>query len=563
MDYSSQIRALLRSVHRPHVLERNALGLRLKEALSAPTAAAAFATVVQQAFAEAGEAYRLHQQVLDQFDLRGRVRRKQAAADLGISPRQFFYLHAQAIAIVERHLSYVLQRRDAVSAAAPLVEIVLDCDPARGLDVLRESGLPAAPDITVKQLCAALLASNVESGTVIVPAGLRGTDAAVAHALRALSLELRGRRSEAMTSLEEAQRLRLDHFGQPHRLAEVAIHTVHVAMARHEGDAGALARFARSDRWNQLSAVEAALANGDTARATDLVHAAHDEGGGVSAFRFTATLCLRQAQIHLLSGENALAAQNAHALRVVARPHADLESMAAIVHARACIAMGSPLAPRREIPHGLWYELYDRALRARCMGDEELASSVFVRAACCGYFGIAAHASATLALLQRDVHRALDAWLLWLRGRHFDQGFDMMPEDVGRRLLLTEPARSYVHELAKEECAQWPLLPFLESSPARDVFWGGLLDASVNAARADSLAGIMTALLSRPVSIPRAVNGNGPSPRRLAGLIAILLPHGERQSFVDTFVAIVNFCNGRARRRRDQLRGRIALELSG
>jgi hypothetical protein len=237
--------------------------------------------------------------------------------------------------------------------------------------------------------------------------------------------------------------------------------------------------------------------------------------------------------------------------------------MAHIVHARACIAVGTPLAPPMRPAHGLWYDLYRRALIARSLGDEELASEVFVRAACAGYCGVAAHAAGTLAYLQNDLHRALDAWLLWLRGRHFDQGFDMMPERLGRALLATAPARSLIHDLAQFECAQWPLLTFLEAPPARDVFWGALLDASINGARSDALSPIMNALLARPVAIDRPANGNTSSTRKLANLISILLPYADRVHFVETFIGIANHCNARARRRRDQLRSRIALQLSG
>jgi hypothetical protein len=231
---------------------------------------------------------------------------------------------------------------------------------------------------------------------------------------------------------------------------------------------------------------------------------------------------------------------------------------------RACVAMGSPLPVRERAAHGVWYELYDSALRARSIGDEQLASGVFVRAACAGYSGVAAHAAATLALMQNDLHRALDAWLLWLRARHFEQGFDMIPEDIGARLLSTEPARRFIHDLAQSECAQWPLMPFLETAPANDVFWSALLEASSKGARADALGGVMTALLGRAIPVDGAAsNGNGPSPRPFARLIAILLPFDRRETFVETFTSIVNYCNARARRRRDRIRGRLALQLSG
>ncbi len=563
MISTAHIRTLLRCLRRPHDLERNALALRLKHALGAPSARAAFAQLCEQAFAHAGDAYRLHHELLRRFDIDRRVPRSRAAAELGVSARRFFYLHAEAIEVVERYANEILKRTDEDGPASSLVDLLLDCDPARTAGILQAGGAAESPEASLKQLHAAVLASSVDCAPPRIPQNLWGPDAAVAAALHCVWLELHGRREEAVARAIDAEKMRFDYFGQPDRDAGAALVTARMTMARHDGDAQALARYAKDDRWSKLPAIEAALANGDLERAKHLTDLAGADTG-TRHFRFTATLCLRRTQIQLLSGELRPAAENARLLALMANPHRDIADTASLVYARACIALGWPLAWRDRPPHGIWYELYDRALLARSLGDEQLACNTLVRATCHGYLGVSAHAAATMALLNNDMDQARDAWLIWLQRRHFEQGFDMMPQPVGRAFLVTEAARRCIHDLAQAECTQWPILSFLTTSELSDAFWKRLLDVALHDARAEAMTGILAALLAATNMIEGTLaNRNGPSPRNLARLISVLLPFEERERFIKSFTSIVNYSNARARRRRDQLRGRLALKLSG
>lgn len=563
MDYSTQLRSVLRAARAGDQLERHPLGLRLRDASNAPSVRAALLAIGERAFCELGERYALHRDVLLEFTIRQNLSREDAAKRSGISLRRFFYVYAQSLGILQREVQRLLEA-DERTDATRLVESLFENDPQRARGIVTSLPHVERARFVMQELHAAVITSSSDEPAPSIPDEVLGTARATAGAVCAWALELRGRREEALRELQRAENVRYDHLGRIDLHAQTALVHARTAIARHNGDASALAAIAANARSDDTAALEAALAAGDLIRARGAVERARSASVEWPAVRATASIALNDARIELLSGNWEEAQTRAALLADLAHPHGDIRDMARIVCARAAALQRRRIDDQPARWHGEWYRLYYAAILARSRREAAEAEAVFTLSLARGYLGTAAHASATIAWLRDDLAGAGDAWRLWVRGRHFDQGFDVMPLQLGTALLHEPAMRALIAILANAECADWPVHPLICDESAADRFWHTVLHAASGASSMRTIepmiAGLIAATAS-PSANTMADAGSG-SARRLAKCISLAIPYEKRHEFIRRFTEAIATCNARALRSFRQTRARIVLKAA-
>jgi hypothetical protein len=91
----ADLRRLLRLLRRPHLLEREPLALRVRQALGTTTCRDALLSLVDRTFGTIEDTRRLRE-IIVRCDIEGQKAR-QAAAGMHVSLRQFFRYRAEAI----------------------------------------------------------------------------------------------------------------------------------------------------------------------------------------------------------------------------------------------------------------------------------------------------------------------------------------------------------------------------------------------------------------------------------------------------------------------------------
>lgn len=576
MNYPALVRRLLRAVHRPHELERDVFGLSLMRASAASSVRAALHDAVAAAF-PAGGAWSVHRTILQRYDLEQRVPRFRAAAELGLSPRRFYYLHAEAVEILARHVAQIMHGRDPAMPFEHLTDLLLESDPARAAALMNGEAAQNGAEAALKSLYARIVSNSYRSRPARVSDTFKGTDAAVAAALRALRCEQRARRTEALRELALAQELRCDHLGNPSHLAQLAILNVRAVMAAHDGDAARLCAAARAahgypaemphgfEDWRTLLAIEAALALGDAEHALELAGTALPASVERGAYRLACLLGLCEARALFAKGDLDAASRAARSVALCARSHTDIASAASLLRARLALALEAPLPSSSTPAYSVWDDLYARALQARSAGAGSEAEAVEREAAHLGYTSVAAHAGASAAGARGDVPGIVAAWRQWLRGRDMLHGIDaftVLPE----RTIFADPSMAAAaHELACSDCPEWPILRFVNARHAGGRFWNALLNAALDGLQPEAIAGNVTALLSTrlPASImPPSANG-APAAKQFSAELSLLLHFENRPAFCRTLTALLGYCNARARRAIERERARSVLQLSG
>ena len=574
MNYPALVRRLLRAVHRPHELERDVFGLALKRASGEPSVRAALQSAVAQAFPD-GDVWSVHRTILQRFDLEQRVPRYRAAVEMGLSPRRFYYLHAEAVDLLARRVEQIMHGRDPEMPFEQLADLLLESDPARAGALL--NGDAANAQAALKSLYARIVSNSYRSKMPPAHYAFKGTDAALAASLRALQLEQRGRRGDALRELEIAHECRCDHLGNPSHPAQLAILNVRALMSSHDGNAAALCGVARAahaypaelphgfEDWRTLLAIEAALALGEAEHALETLDAALPAAVERGAYRTACLLALCEARALFAKGDLDAASRAARSVALCARSHADIASAAFLLRARIAIALEEPLPSARPPAYSVWDDLHARALLARSAGAADDARAVEIEASRLGYSCIAAHAAATAASVLGDAEQAIAAWSLWLRGRDMLQGVDLAATMPARALFADPSALSAAQDLACSEHADWPVLKFVRTPQAAAHFWSVLLDAALDRLTPEALAPAVNALLTSPVAAPLSPPpANGAAGiKSFSTALSYLLPFEERADFRRTLAALLGYCNARARRAIERERARSVLELSG
>lgn len=562
MEYSAQLRSLLRAARVNGRLERHRFGVGLQAAMGAPSVREALAAIAERAFEELGAPYALHRQVLLEFTIRQNLSRETTAKRCGISVRRLFYVYAESVAILERRIQDVLQT-DQRTDVERLLEALFETDPQRACAVAALLPAEQRERLVMRELHARVASSSLDETPPQIPQGLHGTARAAAAALCAWALELRGLREEALRAVELGQSLRYDHLGRVDGDAGTALLSARAAIARHDGDAAGIASLAVSDRADDSILIEAALAAGDTMRARGVLDAVRSAPGG-AGFRSSAITALHRARIDLISGNYEEAAREAGLLIQLAQPHGDIRDMARIVWARATALLRRRIDEEFSHWHGDWHRLYYAAIVARSRREETSAQTLFTDALTRGYLGIAAHAGATVAWLRDEPDGASDAWRLWMRGRHFDQGFDLMPTALGTAPLYGPAMRSHIRMAADRDCADWPVHALIRRDSAADRFWQTVLHAATGAGSMRAVDPMITALLAATdgVTAITSTGGSTASARRLAKCISVAVPYEKRPEFIRRFTGAIAACNARALRSFRQTRARVALKAA-
>jgi hypothetical protein len=557
MNYAASLRRLLRCVQQPKVLERDAFGLALKQALGTDSVYEALQQSIEQAFGHDGAGWATHRSILRRFDFEQHVPRYRAAQELGISARRFYYLRAEAIDMVARYAETLIRSSDGVSPF---------------------DGAAAALHTAAIYAHAVSMPYHIELPPVLQ--AYKVADAGLCSAFYALRCEYRGEREDALGHLERVRSARFDHLGHASRVADAASAFVRGVMARHDGDAQRLSQAAHAahaaaapphgfERWQLLLAAESALAHGDVERAAETIDSAFGEAANEGAHRFALLLALHRAQTLLLQCKFDEAIHAADLLCAWAAAQADVLSAAAALGARARLAAGAQPSNTIAEPQSLWHALYAEALRARAdaaagNGEKAAARANAVRRAsnAMRYAGIEAHAAGTSALVHNDVTEALDAWRMWLAGRHAEQGFDILCGIPVRALLLHAATLDAVHRLAVRDHPEWPLLPLLADEHVAERFWNAAISAALEDTPPEGLTPLIDALCGGYRAAQSGDDGRAiASTKAFAAAVAVLVPFEDRAHFQRTLAAVMQHCNGRAHRWIRRQRARIAMEL--
>jgi hypothetical protein len=574
MNYPALVRRLLRAVHRPHELERDVFGLALKRASGEASVRAALQSAIAQAFPDA-DVWSVHRTILQRYDLEQRVPRYRAAVEMGLSPRRFYYLHAEAVDLLAHHVAQMMHAHAPEMPFEHLADLLLESDPARAGALM--NGDAANPQAALKSLYAAIVSNSYRSKTAPPAYAFKGTDAALAAALHALQLEQRGRRRDALRELDIAHERRCDHLGNPSHSVQLAILNARALMASHDGNAGQLCAAARAahaypsemphgfEDWRTLLAVEAALALGEPDHALNTLDAALPAAVERGAYRTACLLALCEARALFAKGDLDAASRAARSVALCARSHADIASAAFLLRARIALALGVPLPSPRPPAYSLWDDLYARALLARNAGAADEARAVEAEASHLGYSCIAAHAAATGASVSGDAPCAVAAWRVWLQGRDMLQGIDFAAAIPARALCADPSAAAAAHELAFSEHPEWPVLKFLTAPHTAAHFWSALLAGALEGGSPEAIAPAVSAVLAAPVAAPLpapAVNGAA-GIKAFSAALSYLLPFEERARFRAGLAALLVYVNARARRAIERERARSVWELSG
>lgn len=546
-------------MHQPKVLERDAFGLALKQALGAASVYDALALCVDRAFAEDRAAWSVHRSILRRFTLDQHVPRYRAAGELGISPRRFYYLQAEAVEFVAAYAETLLRTQDGAPSFDDIAALLMESDPARAVPLIGSQ---------TAALYAHVISTPYRFELPAVFQTYKAADAGLAGAFYALRSEYRGERDEALACLERVRAARLNHLGQTSHLTDLAVAHVRGVIARHDGDAEGLASAAHQARvassemprgfeqWDVLLAVQSALANGDHERAAETIEAALPSAIHEGAYRFALLLALHRAQVLFVRGEFDAAAHAAEILGACAGSHADVVSASAALAARACLASGRPAHPQWPEPYTLWDALYAHALRARADAlagaagaAEQRAQQVLSAASALGYAGIQAHALASIALAHNDVGAALEAWSIWLRGRHALQGFDLVGDIPVRALLLHRATLNAVHRLALRDRPQWPVLTLVSAPEQIADFWAEVMTAALDGLPAESIAPAVDRLLAAGNADRFAHESHVPAgAKAFTSAAALLVPFADRVRFRRALTALLQYASGRTQR---------------
>lgn len=558
MNYAASLHRLLRCVHQPKVLERDNFGLALKQALGAASVYDALALCVDGAFSADGSAWSVHRSILRRFTLDQHVPRYRAAGELGISPRRFYYLQAEAVEFVAAYAQTLLRTQGGAASFDDIAGLLMESDPARAVPLIGSQ---------TAALYAHVVSTPYRFELPPVFQTYKAADAGLACAFYALRSEYRGERDEALARLEQVRAARFDHLGHASRLTDLAVSHVCGVMARHDGDAEGLASAARRaqaavselprgfERWDVLLAVQSALANGDHERAAELIEAALPSAVHEGAYRFALLLALHRAQVLFVRGEFDAAAHAAQTLGACAGSHADVLSASAALAARACLACGRPAQAQWPEPYALWDALYEKALCARAdalagvAAAAERAQQVRAAASALRYAGIEAHALGSIALAHNDVGAALEAWSIWLRGRHALQGLDLVADIPVRALLLHLETLNAVHRLAQRDRPQWPVLAFVSEPQQIAYFWGEVMTAALDGLPPDTIAPAVDSLLAAGSAVQIAGESRvAAGSKAFTSAAAVLVPFADRVRFRHALSALLQYANGRTQR---------------
>jgi hypothetical protein len=558
MNYAASLRRLLRSVHRPKILEHDPFGVALKLALGASSVREALQKCIEQTFAADEPAWAIHVLLLQRFHLDQRVPRYRAAAELGVSPRRFYYLQAEAVDAVARHAQSVLR----VWEGAPQFD-------------------GAAALLQTAALYRHTVSLPYHRDLPPVLQTYRAADAGLSGAFYALRCEYRGEREDALAHLERARSVRLDHLGHASRVADAAAAYVRGVMARHDGHAQRLSAAAQAahaanaippgyEQWDALLGIEGALAHGDRERAGDLIDAAFHDAVQRGAHRYLLMVALQRAEFLLLRCDFDEAFHAADVLCAWAAAEADVLSAAAATRARACLALGMHELPPWPEPHSLWHAFYAEALQARAdavCGKAEKgaarASAVRRAAAAMRYAAIEAHSAGTEALVHNDVGAALDAWNVWLPGRHAVQGLDIVSGIPVRALLLHQATLSSVHRLALLQHSEWPVLPLLQDEQVAMKFWSAAISAALDNRPVDDISPLVETLLGTQRGLHAPDDGRSAvGVREFTRAVAMLVPWPERATFERVLATVLHRCIARTHRWMRRRRARTAIELT-
>ncbi|MEO6914008.1 MAG: hypothetical protein ABI182_08330, partial [Candidatus Baltobacteraceae bacterium] len=361
---SREVRALLRNLRKPDVLEWLPLTVLLKTRFEAASGHEAVLRLINEAFAGKGKPGVRLRGLLEKYDLDGAVNRDRAASDMGLSIRQFARYRAHAIEIIAQYLSGALGSDKARPNQSPIqitASLLAQHDPGaahsfyQAIEQTCENPLHLQHSLdTGIELNQALLVDNED------------VDDPMSRILRARTLELAGDHIQAK-AIADAIRSDIAEgliAGDLRTAIQRELFKLELQRCLHIGDAPGSASFAgmlrrqpfAPDSIDYINALideaEAAILLGALERAEELLGMAEQAAAASRGLLVLARCLLVRAKMEFLRGDYPQAQQLANACLV---PLARQPALALEAHAilgRVSLLLNTRWQPTSEVPTG-------------------------------------------------------------------------------------------------------------------------------------------------------------------------------------------------------------------
>ncbi|MDQ2680314.1 MAG: hypothetical protein M3Y21_04730 [Candidatus Eremiobacteraeota bacterium] len=418
MTWSSrEVRALLRNLRKPDVLEWLPLTMLLKSRFETATGYEAVLRLVNEAFAGHGRAGARLRELLQKYDLEGNVNRDQAASEMALSTRQFARYRAHATEIIAQHLSSVLAPEDTSSKNGPFeitAELLAQYDPQAASRFCEAVEQPLRHMVHF---------GSLDGGIELNQALLTDSeqDDPIRSVVRARTLELAGSDAEASAAAKRLRGEIADGLisGEVRGCVERELLKLDLQRSFHVGDAAAALAFAEklrrqfgaSDTSYYLNGLideaETALLPGELVRAEEVLTIAEQIAAGSRELLASARCLLVRAKLEFVRGHYPRALQLANAALV---PLGRQPAFAIDAHAivgRVSLLLNLRWKPTMQAPTEYRYRKIEteliacrHVLAANLIDEAELAANAsLVSARDNGYRGLESYALATLACI--------------------------------------------------------------------------------------------------------------------------------------------------------------------
>ncbi len=559
MAWSSRdVRALLRNLRKPDVLERLPLAILLKSQFAVHSGYEATMHLIKESFAARGQAGERLREVLVRYDLDGQVNRDVAATQMGLSSRQFFRYRAHAVEMIAQHLRSTLGAEVKPENTWVLASILAQHDPQSALSFC---GAIDQLDSVSEQFRLSIQVGHEANEALFSKA--EKIDPAVTAILKAHSLNLAGRYEDADALI---QGVRVEPLqGAASRESRACIERELVIMdlqrAFERGDASRAGHLTVKLRNPQFSAenpynthallydAQIAVTLGELERAEHAVSAAEDVGRISRNLLGLAWCMLIRAEIGFSRGEYGSAQQFANAARIALAHHPVLAAAAHALLGRIALALNvrweRPSEPYenyryRQIELDLIsarHLLANNAIREA----ERLAQAALEVAQSNRFIGLESYALATLASIATQKSdcalaqvRYVEAWRISasLHNALLCRDLFCVPRRTPAELGPIFIDDGFANALAQTLATAFPEMPLFKTEQLRASFGLSLATLIRDAVSADNvvplrspeMSGIAQQLIEAKVSGQSVIRSCADVAATLSATLAPLLP---------------------------------------
>lgn len=432
---SREVRALLRNLRKPDVLEWLPLTVLIKARFEAATGHEAVLRLVNESFAGQGRPGIRLRELLEKYDLAGGVNRDRAASEMGLSVREFARYRAHATEIIAQHLSKVLGSEQAGSNESPAeitASLLAQYDPEAALWFCQAIEQSADGHAQLQRI----LGTGIELNQALL-VNTDENDDPLARILRARTLELEGNHIRAK-AIGDAIRGEITAgliAGEQRTTAQRELIKLELQRSFHTGDASQAASFATmlrrqpfaSNDVDYLNALideaETAICLGDLNRAEESLGMGEQVAAASRGLLASARCLLVRSKMEFSLGHYSQAQQLANACLVPLTRQPALAAEAHAILGRVSLLFNARWKRTGEVLAGYCYRQVEmdliesrHLLAINAISEaEHLASAALASAQDYELLGLQSYALATLASLASQKNNPKLAQELYVR----------------------------------------------------------------------------------------------------------------------------------------------------